>query len=463
MHRVIFVIALFLQLPAFADVLTPVRLAAVLDAPGWLTLKGETRGRYESLDGQFRAGRDGGDQLLLLRTLLLAEADAGPVSFGIELQDSRAYLGDAGSPLSSSFVNPLDVLQLYIRLNKLPGLLGSHSASQLMLGRQTVSIGSKRQIERVSYANVLNSYTGLHLMGTAPRGDELHLFYVVPIERFPARRPALDDNELAGDKEQWGRRIWGVHYRRADILPQTLPDLWGEMFAYGLEERDSSAVATPDRSYVTPGFRLYRKPQAGRWDLDLEAALRRGRRSATSNPADSQSLKVDADMFYGALGYSFDLPWQPRLALEYYYASGDKDPRDLVFGQYERLFGSRRTDLNNTSLHGPLTPANLSAPGLRLQVTPNARWDGWIQYHAAALASNTDSWVIARLRDPTGQSGDFIGHTLDARARYWVVPASLRLELGASGLVYGEFASNVPGGPAGDRTLSIYAELTLTF
>ena len=181
MHRVIFVIALFLQLPAFADVLTPVRLAAVLDAPGWLTLKGETRGRYESLDGQFRAGRDGGDQLLLLRTLLLAEADAGPVSFGIELQDSRAYLADVGTPLSSSFVNPLDVLQLYTRLNKLPGLLGSHSDSQLMLGRQTVSIGSKRQIERVSYANVLNSYTGLHLMGSASRGDELHLLYVVPI------------------------------------------------------------------------------------------------------------------------------------------------------------------------------------------------------------------------------------------------------------------------------------------
>jgi hypothetical protein len=168
-------------------------------------------------------------------------------------------------------------------------------------------------------------------------------------------------------------------------------------------------------------------------------------------------------MLYAALGYSFDAPWQPRLALEYYFASGDEDPDDLAFDQYERLFGSRRTDLNNTSIHGPLTPANLSAPGLRVQVTPSERWDGWFQYHAAFLASSTDSWVIARLRDPTGQSGDFIGHALDARARYWVVPDSLRFEIGASALAFGEFARNAPGTPGGSGTLFGYAQLTFDF
>jgi len=463
MRPVLIASFLFCVCAASAGAEEPFRLESEVKAPDWLTLKGEARVRYESLDGQFRAGRDGSDQLLLLRTLLLAEADTGPVSLGVELQDSRTYLGDAGTPLSSSFTNPLDVLQLYARFDDLPGLLGGNAKSQLILGRQTVSIGSKRQIERVEYANVIRSYTGAYFISEADRGDELHLIYVVPTARFPNTRPDLDDNRLSGDEEQWGRRIWGVHYRRADILPGAVPGLWGEVFVYGLEEEDTENFQTPNRSYIAPGFRLYRKPKAGRWDIDLEAALRKGTRYASSSPTDTQSLEVDAAMMIAALGYTFDAPWQPRLSLEYYYASGDEDPNDLAFDQHERLFGGRRTDLNNTSIHGPLTPANLSAPGFRVQVKPDDRWDGWFQYHAASLASETDSWVIARLRDATGQSGDFIGHALDARARYWVVPDSLRLELGASGLIYGEFPTNVPGGPEGDGTLFGYAQLTLTF
>ncbi|MEL6687485.1 MAG: alginate export family protein [Pseudomonadota bacterium] len=434
-----------------------------MNAPEWLTIKGESRIRYESLEDQFRGGRQGSDQLLLFRTLLRAEVDTGPIVFGAELQDSRTYLGDNGTPLSSSFTNPLDFLQLYARVEDLPGFLGKDSDSHLTVGRQTVSIGSKRQIERVSYANVIKGYTGAYFLSEAQRGDEFHAFMVVPIARFPNTRPEIDDNVLASDQEQWGRRIWGVHYRRRNVLPNVVPDLWGELFVYGLEEKDTTDFQTPNRSHIAPGFRIYRKPSIGQWDIDLEAALRNGSRFATSNPNDTQNLDVNASMLIGILGYTFDAPWRPRLSLEYYYASGDEDPNDLTFDQHERLFGGRRTDLNNTSIHGPLTPANLSAPGFRLQVTPNSRWDGWFQYHAAYLASATDSWVIARLRDPSGQSGRFIGHELDARARYWVVPESLRLEIGASALIYGKFPKRVPSGPEGKGTLFGYAQLTFTF
>ncbi|MEL6663728.1 MAG: alginate export family protein [Pseudomonadota bacterium] len=463
MLRCLLALALAASFGILAHAQEPFRLERALDAPEWFTLKGETRARYETLDGQFRAGREGSDQLLLFRTLLLAEADAGPVAFGVELQDSRTYLGDAGTPLSSSITNPLDFLQLYARAEDLPGLLGEGSTSQLTLGRQTVSIGSKRQIERVDFANVIKSYTGANFLSTNARGDELHAIYVVPTARFPNQRPGLDDNDLSGDEEQWERRIWGVHYRRADMLPNLASDLWGEVFVYGLDERDSGDFETPDRSYVAPGFRLYRKPALGQWDIDLEGALRHGTRYATSDPTDTQSLAVDASMLHAEFGYTFDAPWQPRFALEYYWASGDDDPSDLDFDQHERLFGSRRSDLNNTSIHGPLTPANLNAPGFRIEAKPNARWDGRFYYHAAFLASDTDSWVIARLRDPTGQSGNFIGHTLDARARYWLVPGNVRLELGASALIFGEFAKDVPGGPEGDRTLFGYSMVTVTF
>ena len=379
------------------------------------------------------------------------------------MQDSRTYLGDEGTPLSSSIANPLDFLQLYVRFDDLPGAFGGASTSKLKLGRQTVSIGSKRQIERVDFANVIKSYTGAHFVSKAKRGDELHLLYVVPTARFPNTRPAIDDNELSGDEEQWGRRIWAVHYRRADILPDAAPGLWGEVYVYGLEEEDTGDFQTPDRSYVAPGFRLYRKPKPGQWDIDLEGALRKGTRYASSDLADTVSLKVDASTLHAEFGYTWDAPWQPRLAFEYYWASGDEDPNDLAFDQHERLFGARRSDLNNTSIHGPLTPANLNAPGFRAEVKPNKRWDARFYYHAAFLASNTDSFVIARLRDPSGQSGDFIGHALDSRARYWVVPDSLRLEFGASALFAGEFAKTAPGSPQSDQTLFGFAQMTWSF
>ena len=91
----------------------PWRAKERLQLPEWLNLAGETRARYESLDGQFRGGLSGSDQLLAFRSLLAIEADFGAVAVGVELQDSRTYLDDAGTPLSSSFVDPLDVLQAY--------------------------------------------------------------------------------------------------------------------------------------------------------------------------------------------------------------------------------------------------------------------------------------------------------------------------------------------------------------
>ena len=175
-----------------------------------------------------------------------------------------------------------------------------------------------------------------------------------------------------------------------------------------------------------------------------------------------EDLDVFASQLLARVGYTFDAPWRPRVALQWYWASGDEDPDDDRFDQYERLFGGRRTDLNNTSIHGPLTPANLSAPGVRMDVKPGRRWDARLHYSAAFLASATDSFVIARLRDPSGDSGRFMGHTLDARARYWVIPDSLQMEIGASAFIFGDFTQSVPEGPDDERTLFAYTQLTFS-
>jgi len=422
-------------------------------------VSGETRTRYESLDGRYRAGFDGSDQLLALRTLLRAEVDAGPVTIGAEMQDSRIYLADDGTPVSSSFVDPVDLLQAYVKLPA-PGLLGGGSTTEAIVGRQSIAIGSERQVERVDYANVIRSFTGLHAISTNRRGDELHGVFAALVERAPSERARQLDNRPETNDEQWNRRIWAVHYRRADIAPRIAPDLWGEVFAYGLDEEDETDDPTANRRYVTPGLRVFRAPERGRWDVDIEGSLRFGSRRATSDPADTEDLETAASQLIARLGYAFDAPLRPRIALQYYWASGDEDPDDGRFDQYERLFGGRRGDLNNTSIHGPLTPANLSAPGARFDVK-GARFDARLHYSAASLASETDAFVIARRRDPAGASGAFLGHAIDTRARFWIVPKRARLEVGGSLFVFGEFTRDAPGASGDARTLYGYAQMEL--
>ncbi|MEO1658333.1 MAG: alginate export family protein [Pseudomonadota bacterium] len=426
------------------------------------TVDGELRARYESLDGQFRRGFRGSDQALFTRALFKVEADTGPVAFGFEIQDSRAFFDDDGTPLSGGFVNASDLLQAYVRLDT-PGLLGKGSRGETVIGRQTVSISSKRQIERVSYANVIRAFTGVHHTSTNERGDLLHLVAVVPVNREPGNRDSAAKNEFDPDDEQWKRYLGGIHYRRKDALPALVSNLWLEGFVYGLYEDDGDEFETPNREILFPGFRVHRPKSPGQWDIDLEPSVRFGTRHATSDRADDEDLEVWAQRVIAILGYTWDIPWTPRLAAEWYYASGDDDPDDDQFGTYERLFGSRRTDLNNTSLHGPLTYSNLNAPGARIEVTPGKRFDARLAYSASYLASSTDQFQIARLRDPTGQSGRFMGHAIDARLRYLPQKTPIVFELGGSVFVFGEFTRNVPDGPEGDRTLFGYVQATYTF
>lgn len=455
-----------LAAPALADD-SPQRsaLESAVGAPDWLRLRLEARARYETLDGQFRANGRGGDQALAFRTLLLAEAqlDAMGVpgaAIGIELQDARKELDDSGTPLSTSNVNALDVLQAYARF-ALPKPAGIREAS-LTLGRQTMDIGSRRVLERVEMANVIFSYTGAYARAVTSRGDEWHVLRVSPVNRRPNDRDGLEDNTIEADREEWGRRFYGLHYRRAKAFGAAMPDVWAEAFVYRLIERDTTDIQTPNRDYVQPGVRLFRAPKAGRLDFDVEASWRTGSRRETSAASDTRDLKVRAATFHAHAGWTFEHDWKWRVAVDLDWASGDKNPRDGRFDRFERLFGGRRTDLGNTGIHGPLTPANILAPGGRVEFAPDAQTDVRLAWKAAWLDSATDAWIVANVRDPSGQSGRFIGHTLDLRVRRWVKRDTLRAEFGASALWHGRFARQAPNAPEADRTLFGYVSLTAT-
>lgn len=419
------------------------------------SLSGDTRVRYESLDGQFRQGLTGSDQVLAMRSLLRADVETEAFAFTGEVQDSRTYLDDEGTPLSGSLVNTMELIQASVSWRQT--MVGSDFMQgwEAKLGRFTLDIGSRRFVERNDFRNTTNAYSGLHWTGRFAGAATLDAFFVAPMEKLPAGRSLLDDNRIEADAELDSRRFWGVHYQR----PRTFGDVQLDLLVYGLRENDG-AIATLDRALYAPGFRLLKNAVAGGWDFELEAAFRYGKQSA-SLAADAHSLDVRAHMLHAEFGFTFASSWNPRLSLEYDLATGD-DVATPDFERYERFYGTRRGDLGNTSIHGPLTRSNISVLGLRYGFSHGAT-DGRVVLQQALLAEASDAWIAAPRMDPTGQSGRELGQTLDFRIRHWLLPERVRAEVGGSALLFGDFPDKVPGGPEADRTLYGYGQVTLNF
>lgn len=60
-----------------------------LNLPKWLSLLVEQRTRYETMDGMFKAGGNGGDQQIPLQTDVFLEARYKPLHAGVEFLDAR--------------------------------------------------------------------------------------------------------------------------------------------------------------------------------------------------------------------------------------------------------------------------------------------------------------------------------------------------------------------------------------
>ena len=420
-----------------------------------VSFSGISRARFEYLDGQFRRGLAGSDKVLAERTLLQASADWQRFSINLEMQDSRIYLDDAGTPLSGSFVNALELIQTNVAYR--PSLPASARISdwEVKLGRFTLDIGSRRFVERNDYRNTINGYSGVHSSASFVDQGKLDVFVVAPMNKKPSSRDDLDRNHAEADEESDTRQFWGIHYQR----PNTFPGVQLDLLVYGLEEKDGDSQ-TLDRSVYAPGFRFLKTRQPARWDFELEAAFRFGEQSS-SVAIGAPRVDVRANMVHAEFGYTFSGPWNHRLSLEYDLADGD-DANTGRYERYDRFYGTRRGDLGNTSIHGPLTRSNAKIPGLRWMFA-RGDTDGRVVFQHALLDSASDAWIVARHRDVTGASGTEVGTTLDFRLRHWLMPQRLRLEVGGSALWFGEFAKEVPGGPDGSRTLFAYSELVLNF
>lgn len=429
--------------------------AAAEDAADKLSVGGSIRARYEALTGQFRPGLPDDDDLVSLRTILTAEYDFGPVRVGGELRDGRIYDADPSSPAGTGEVNALEPVQAYVGAD-LEDALGEGSTTAIDFGRFTLDLGSRRLAADDGFRNTTNGFTGIRANWLGKGQEKATLFLTMPQIRLPSDKESILDNDVELDEESTDLIFWGGIV----TLPAVVRGASLDLYFYGLDEDDSSDTATRNRHLFTPGFRLLRQPKEGAWDFEIEAVYQFGD-IRTSTVADAAQQDVSAAFVRAAVGHTFAAPWKPRLALEFDYASGDDAGGS--YNRFDTLYGSRSSDFGPTGIYGAYSRANIVAPALRLQVVPGERWDGFLHYRPAWLASKTDSFANTGVRDANGGSGSFAGHQIEFRARYWLVPKLLRWDVGGAVLLRGRFLEDAPNATGNGDTVYGYSDLTFTF
>lgn len=433
------------------------RLRDAVGAPKNLKLSGSIRARAEALDGQFRTTGPADDSFYSFRTTLFAEYDTGPVRIGAELLDARGYGQKRNSTVGNSEVNALELLQGYVALD-LGGDVAGGGKGAITAGRFTIDIGSQRLVARQSFPNALTGFTGINLDWRSAEGHRLIALWAMPQQRLPNDAASIRDNEVEWDLETTDLQLYGASYTRDDLFAGAS----AELYAYGLDERDSATRPTRNRHLYTPGVRLFRAPGKGAFDFDIEAAYQFGETRATSAATDLQDLDVAAGFAHAEVGKRYDARWSPRVSVHFDYASGD-DPRSSSYNRFDALFGSRRADFGPSGLYGPIARANLLSGGLRGEIKPSGRLDASVTYRALWLAEDRDSFGSSGVRDRTGASGRFAGSQVEGRVRYWLVPKQLRWEGGGAYLAKGEFLEDAPAARATGDSVYVHMDLTAEF
>lgn len=415
-----------------------------------LQISGTYHLRYEQLNNPFRANQSGSDQLLASRLLLSFKAEGDHLFGEFELQDSRAWLDDAGSPLGTDDVNTGEPLQLYAGWRS---STDSQDSLSIRAGRMAFDIGSRRYFGRARMRNSLRSFSGLH--ADWHTGDwQLQALYTLPVQARPTSVAALDRNTHGFDREYSNVRFWGLHSTWSGWEQTTM-----DFSFFSLEEEDGNGLATRDRDIQTLSARWLKSPAIGEWDYEVEGAWQTGEARATTAPTDVNDLDHEAMMVHAHLGYRFTDRWNSRLVLRTDYASGDKNPGDDESNRFDTLYGSGPFDFAMTGIYGAFSRANVISSVLKWEFSPVAGYSAELGYRTGWVAEENDAHATSNVRDSLDETSTFIGQQLEARLRF-NVNEHILADFGAIYLHKGELLRDAVNAADAGNTRYWYAQMT---
>ena len=433
-----------------------------LNLPKWLSVSVEQRSRYETMDGRFNASGRGGDQQIPLQTDLWLQANLGAFRIGAEFLDARALGSDIGTGINNTHADQADFIQGYMAWAN-QNLFYSGIGAEVVAGRQTLNLGSRRLVARNAMRNTINSFTGIKLRLLDYDKWQFNGFVTMPVNRYPNTAAELLDETHVFDEEDTHTWFSGGFLEVYNLG-------WGinsEVYLYHLDEGDSIYNPTRNRRYFTPGMRFFIKPKKAQFDFQTETIGQFGTVRATTAANDGRDQDHSAWYQHLDVGYTFNIPWSPRLGLEYDYASGDHDPNDNKDQRFDTIYGARRFEFGPTGIYGAFARSNINTPGVRVTAVPRDDVQLGLSHRFYWLAEDKDGWTTTgiattMLRDRTGKSNNFIGQQLELTAR-WDFNSSLNFETGWAHLFKGAFAKTTNNAPAKEDVDYFYVQSQLRF
>jgi len=393
----------------------------------WLDIGVLARLRYESRENDFRRKTDTVDEPFSSRTRLYAAVKNkfDPLRATFEFQDSRRF--NSGYVLTNLEVNKTEFIQGYGELYFKDALgvddLGNDRPLSLRAGRMAFELTDKRLVARNEFRNTTNNFQGYRaVLGQKNSDWQGTVFAFNPIVRF------MEQADKANEAQWFYGAMFDV--RKWSNVATLQP-------YYYLLQQDGSkvkyastgALAAADktnRNINTGGLRAYGIVGNTGIDWDLNYVKQWG----TGNGQDHDAYGYNMES-----GYTFNHAWKPRVMANLGYASGDKNPNNKKSQRFERLFGFARPWSHTDYIQ----MENIRATKIRGEFNPTATLKIDFGSSWYKLASATDRWAGANLRDTTGKSGKDIGQEIDVRAQF-PVNKYLGMVIGYSYFMAGDFA-----------------------
>lgn len=416
-------------------------LSAVLKTPEWLDIGLTSRLRLEGFDNPFQADQEKDTKQWAQRSRFRVSVRRKNFRAQLEFQGAASSEEVNSDVVGVSTFNAGNVQQFFVA-HTLPNVLGTGFRSDFHAGRINLDIGSRRLVARSRFGNTSQAFDGFHW--NLANED---------LWRFRAFFSELILN--ASTKDRLGlfansdSLFWGLSY-------ETHQHPWFKIHLYYFGIDADAQGEQGERAHSTFGLRLYQPSRTGYYDYDGESVWQVGTLENKDLFANFQHLSV---------GYTFRLPWTPRLMVMYDYASGTDNPNGKNNHTFDNLFGARRGELTPTSLFGPFYRSNISSPGIRLILKPIPAVQLNVKFRAWYLAQSRDAWINSGMQDPTGAAGSELGQDVEVRVQ-WDLSPNFSVDIGYDHFFKGSFIKkqvNVPGNPPGRGTNYFYVQTEVKF
>ena len=392
--------------------------------PGSLSIDASLRMRYEYTDNgdvlTYNAGVD--DDVWLLRSRVgLDYKFTKDAHAYVQFQDARHYgyyLDRDQFPLSCPFYDQADVKQAFVEVKHIGG-----SPLGFKIGRQAISYADNRAFGPGDWGNV-----GRYWWDAAK----------VYIDTEPVQVDLLFGQRIVSEPIHWNETHFDFDMFGAYAQFKKLPLKLDAFYVCRYDDHEAArrnAGRGHERRHTVGAY--VKGEFAKAWDYQGTLAAQFG---------DLGQNEIEAYAANASLGYTFDHPWKPRLAGDFSYASGDRDPRDNQTQTFDNVFGAIDTYYGRMNF---LSWMNMMDYQATASLTPRKNLTFSCDYHYLVLASDADAWYYgngnpSRLAR-TGGSGEYLGQEVDLLV-LWKISKNLELFSGYAHFFGGSvIADTAPG------------------